>query len=472
MHIKKMMFCASVFVVVSAISLTGQAAEQQNNKSTNQNKTQEHPKVEKKVPIVIEADNLSFSDVTGDIFADGNVVVVKDGDKILTDFMRGNSKRTEFWIDGQADLIQPGTKLTGTGTHYNYTQRIGFMNNAVGVVQKEHIFGKNIDILPDEIILHDGTITKCPAKVPDYHVSAEKIEIWPGDKLIARNAKFWLGGMVIYALPKYQTSLREGELGAQDAFPRIGYSNKNGLSIKQKFEHPIDDHVAAYVDLGYYSKLGFKNQYGLIDRERNYSLDLMQGDYRDSDANWIKKEPELKFNYYRKRVGDLPVTYTFSASYGKWVDANKTSWHQDYDLYFTRDTIHLSKSLFLNMGVGFESIRESYDGSISNSLNFDSALTKQWAPKFSTTAEYHYTKNTNSLFSYEANDMSREGDIGFTYKIDQKNSISFRERYDLDHNKIYDRDYTWYRDLHCWQAKITYRAERHQLNWNITTTHW
>lgn len=530
MQSKKFMFCASVCLFVSTISLTGQAADNQIDttqvaadtsrliqeikeakdtiqvtpetkdmaqtqevketkdmtpvaqdatavkdtkpkKNKQSKKTKEKPKPAGKVPVVIEADNLSFSDSTGDFSADGHVSVVQDGDKIVTDFLRGNNKQTEFWIDGKADFFELGTKLTGTGTHYNYTDHTGSMKNAVGTVEKQYVSGKDLDLAVGKMVIYNGTLTSCPAIVPDYHMSARRVEIWPGDKMIAYDAKFWLGKMVIYSTPRYETSLKDGA-GTQNAFPRLHYSSANGLGIMQKFEFPIGDHVAAYTDIAYDTRLGFKNQYGVIDREKTYSLNLMDGDYQDGNDNWIKKEPELNFSLYNHRLGKSPIQYTFSASYGKWIDATKESWHQDYNLYFTHDKINLSKSLSLNLGTGIERIKESYDDSLVDTFKFDSVLTKTWTPRFSTLAEYHYTENPSSLFNYNSTDMAQEGNVGFTYKIDKKNSVGVRERYDLTNHEEYDRYYIWYRDLHCWQATFSYRTRDSSIHWELSTTRW
>jgi len=275
-------------------------------------------------------------------------------------------------------------------------------------------------------------------------------------------------------LPKYQTSLKKNAGGLEQAFPRIGYTSDNGVSIKQHVEYPFSEHVVAFTDLWYYTKAGFKPQYGVIDTEKNYSLNLIAGDYRDGNGNWITKEPELKFDFYSHRLGKLPVNYTFSAIYGKWSDAEKSSWHQDYSLYFTHDTINLNKSLSLNLGTGVERIQESFDDSIRNSFKFDSILTKKWSPKFSTTAEYHYTQNSikTAIFDYGAPDLAREADVGFMYKFDAKNTVGFRQSYDLNTGKVFDQDYTWYKDLHCLQAQITYRAKRDQLTMDLTMTKW
>jgi hypothetical protein len=516
MQIKKAMLYVSVCILVSSVSMVGQAAEKEGNQGSdtadksqsqtiNTEQAAETPEVQKdhsgdksaqkatanktkkdkskstpkkantapKAPITIEGDDLTYSDETGEVFATGNVVVKQNTDVLMTDAMRGNTKKTEVWIDGKATMQQPGTNLIGTHTYYNYTTKVGNMQQVTGRVGKNLISGANMELLPGELIAHDGTATRCPAKVPDYHMSADKIEIWPGEKMIAYNAKFWIGKTVIYSMPKYQTSLKKGAEG-ESAFPRIDATSSDGMSIKQHLEYPISDNVAAFADLNYYTKAGFKPQYGLIDREKYYSLSVVQGQDNDTNSNWIKKEPEFKLDFGSHRVGNLPISYTFNTIYGKWTDGSKTSWHQEENLYFTRDTITLSKGLFLGLGTGLQRIHESYNGSTTNSFKFDSSITKQWAPKWSVTAEYHYTKNTtaNSLFNYNAADMSREADLGFIYKIDKMNSVGVRDSYDLVNNKIYDQDYTWYRNLHCWQAAFTYRAKRHQYRVNISTTRW
>jgi lipopolysaccharide assembly outer membrane protein LptD (OstA) len=473
MQIKKLMVCASVLMLVSSASMVGQAADQEGHEADHaKDKAQKatDTKPDTKAPIVIEADNLSFSDETGDVFANGNVVVKQNTDVILTDAMRGNQKTTEVWVDGQATLQQPGTNLVGTHTHYNYTTKLGNMQEMKGIVGKDHISGDNVELSPGKLVAYDATSTRCPAIVPDYHMSADRIEIWPGDKMIAYNAKMWIKNMVIYSMPKYQKSLNKED--NESAFPRVGYRSKDGAYLTQHLEYPISDNLAAFTDLGIYSKSGFKPIYGVVDKEKSHKISLVQGEYRDDNDNWIKKEPEVKFELYSKRLGNLPVSYTFNTSYGKWTDDTKSSWHQETNLYFSHDTITLGKGLFLGLGTGIQRIHESYNDVASNSWRFDTALTKQWSPRFTTTTEYHYINNQVSVFDYNTADMAREFDVGFTYKIDRMNTVGYRQSYDLENDRIYDQDYTWYRNLHCWQAAITYRAKRHQINFDLSTTRW
>jgi LPS-assembly protein len=443
------MLSLAIAGTVAFTALPAQAADTANAK-----------KVEANVPITVEADELYFSDLTGDLFAKGKVVVTKGPDQVLGEVIRGNSKQNEVWADDNATFLQPGTRLVGSTTRYNFNSHSGTMLKAAGQVDREKVTGQNIEMLPEEIIINDGTITTCPAKVPDYHVSASKVEIWPGDKLIAYNAKFWIKDKVIYTLPKYQKSLQKD---AQSEFPQLGYSSQDGFSLKQHFEYPLTNKIAAYGDLAYYTKAKFKPAYGIFDNEGSYKIDLTQGNYRDVDGNWIKKEPELNLHLFSRPVGKLPIDYSFTAIYGKWTDAYKTSWHQDYSLYFSGHPIPINKTTTLYLGTGMENIRESFNGSQQTILRYDATMGKSWSPKFYTWVGYHYTRNDLSLFEYGRNDLSKELDTGFSYQIDKMNTVVFSQTYDVTNNRIYDQDYTWRRNLHCWEANITYRAKRDQV---------
>jgi LPS-assembly protein len=168
----------------------------------------------------------------------------------------------------------------------------------------------------------------------------------------------------------------------------------------------------------------------------------------------------------------LPVAYSFTGIYGKWKDADKTSWHQDYTLYFTHDTIKLNDTMNLYLGTGIQHVRESYDNSSHNVLKLDATLDKKWSDRFNTWVGYHYNQNEDVLFDYDQADVSRELASGFNYKIDKLNSIAISQSYDLDNDRMHDVDYVWSHNLHCWEAKITYRAKRDQIKFDLSTIHW
>lgn len=423
-------------------------------------------------PITFEGDDLSFNELTGEVFARGNVRIQKEQTVITADELRGNTKQSQVWVDGSANVVQPDLNLIATGVDYNYQDRTGTMAAVSGKIELERVTAQNITLAPDEYILYNGTITRCPAKVPDYHVSADKIEVWPGEKVIAYNAKFWIKDKVIFALPKYQKSLRP-EAASESSFPRLGYDSDNGVMIAQYLEFPLAENLAVYGDAAYYTRSHFKPKAGLINREKNYTASIDWGYSENSDNDWIKKEPEFAFKLHPHRLGHSPVTAEFSVSAGKWIEDDISGWRQDYNLYFRHDPIKISDIYTVKFGAGFEKIKYGYDSSTNDIWKYNITLEAKPNDRLEWWTGYNYRDQSGkNVYKYDEIDVPKEWTTGVMYKVDKLNSLGVEVSYDVDKSRIEDLDYIWKRNLHCLEAKIMYRAERDQVKVRLSVLDW
>lgn len=458
---KKMMIglLALIFVFGTA---TTQAAP---NKSTASSSAA-------KAPIVVEADELYFSDSTGDLYAKGNVQIKQNDDKVEADRLNGNTRKNEVWTDGKALLSRPGMELTTTGMRYNLNDHSGSMQSSKGTIEKLHITSKSITTTPAQTSLNEGTITGCPAEVPDYHISADRVEIWPGDKMIAYNAKFWIKNTVIFSLSKYQASLQDGK-GASLAFPKPSYSSDNGVGISQHLEVPFNPHLAVFADLDYYTKVNFKPMYGLISRNSSFTAKLGYGNAENDDHEWIKKEPELSLQLNSQRLGSSSLTLDASAAWGQWNEGIVRGNHSGFSLYLSNDPIVLGSKTTLKLGTGFDRNFYSYNDSNNSVFHFDSRLDIKPNSRLNTWLGYNYSSDIGATpYEFDRIDVSKEGRIGFMYQVDHLNGFGVKMRYDLEHGRTEDIDYTWRRNLHCFEADITYRAKRDEIRIKVDTVKW
>lgn len=476
---KKTKVCCTLVALFAVAHGYGSAdaAARQANQPVEE--TQEKAKAPQ-APVVFEGDDVSFDEATGAVYAKGNVKITQNTARLTADDMRGNTRTQELWIDGRAHMTQqdkPQLDLNGDETYYRYQAREGTMEQISGRADERYVKGEKLEFYPDEIIIYNGTMTKCPAKKPDYHMSARKIEVWPNNKMIAYDAKFWIRDKVVYATSRYETAIGDNKK-ENSVFPSVGYNSDDGFYIKQRLEYPLSNTVYAFTNLGYYTKHDFKNEYGATYHQPNYSFTAETGDYQDDNDNWITKEPNFRLALPNKKIGGTPYSYRFDAEYGKWSDDYKTSWHQDYELYFSRDPIKLSNSLNLYLGAGYEIIKESYDSSMIDTLKYDATLHKTLSPKLSVWTGYHYTKNdvTVALFDYDAASVGKELASGVSYRFDKKNAFTVSHSYDLENSRTADTYYTWSRDLHCWQMALTYHQDRlekeNKWQWKVNVTHW
>lgn len=427
------------------------------------------------LPTVVEADRVYFSDQSGELEAEGNVRISQDQDRIETEHLRGNQQQTTIWVDGNVTVYQGNVRLDGQGLIYNYSTKTGTLDQMNGVLttetevddgfspvrleqKQEFLVGQQIEVAPGYLVARNATYTGCDLPKPDYRITADKVEVWPGEQLIAHNAKFWFKDTVLYSIKRYKKTLTGRTTGS--TFPSLGYSSDNGIYISQRLTLPLTQRLDVFTDLAYYTKADFKTQYGIRWDMQQYYLQVVGGDYYGSNDVWMKKQPEFQLGIPKRRIGSLPLQYEINASYGKWVEDSVDSWHQRYALYFTADPIALdtAKTLQLSLGTGWRHTRDSYSHADSTATvwQYDVVLHKQWSPQLKTFVGRHYLGDDDSLFRYDRPDVDDELLAGVAYKINTRNIISYKQSYDLDTDKAFSHTYGWQHDLHCWQFSINY----------------
>ena len=436
-------------------------------------------KPEKKTqPVSIEADELYFSDKTGEMFARGNVVISQDQKRIFADLLRGNERQMEIWVDGAVRFSEPLTELSGMKLKYNYGSKFGVMQEVTGKCEDVYLSGRKAEFTEGKYTLYDSTATTCKMKgTPDFRITAGKVDIWPGDKLIAHDAKVWVKQTVLYSTPRYQTSLNNSEL--ESSFPRMGYQKRDGVYISQHLPIPLSKNVYVYTDLAFYSKGGFRPIFGVVDYEKDYTMRLMAGFIRDGNDNWVRKEPEFSFAWKPHRIGKLPFQYNFNLIFGKWQGNNRhndirTSWHQDLNVYFTHDPIYFDakKTWMLKLGAGLGYIHESYDDSTHTPFRYNIRLSKQISPVLNAWTAFNYTGQPNPVFAFGTPDVPKEGIAGLSWKVNNRTTLSYKISYDFMNKRVYDHYYTVRQSFHCWETEVTYRALKKELFWTFTIARW
>lgn len=428
-------------------------------------------------PVTIEADELYFSDKTGEMFARGNVVIHQGTNRIFADLLRGNDRQMEIWVDGPVRFTEPLTNLSGIKLKYNYTSKFGIMEEVAGKCGDIYLSGRKAEFGEGKYTLYDSTASTCKMKgPPDFRVTAGKVDIWPGDRLIAHDAKLWVKQTVLYSSSRFQTSLKDE---MEDSFPRIGFQKRDGIYISQHFPFALSDNVYVYTDLAFYSKGGFRPIFGIVDYEKDYTMRLVAGLFRDENDNWVRKEPEFSFVLKPHRLGKSPFQYKVNLIFGQWKGNNRAddirrSWHQDLNVYFTRDPIYFDakKTWMLKLGAGLGYQHESYDDSSRTPFKYNIRLSKQLSPVLNAWTGYNYTGQPNPVFAFGQPEVPKEGVAGLAWKVNNRTTLSYRISYDFMNKRVYDHYYTIRQNFHCWETELTYRTVKKELLWTFTVAKW
>ena len=416
--------------------------------------------------ITVTADYMRYNDRTGDVLATGNVVVEQAGRTISAQRVEGNSQTSDVKVDGRAIYEAAGVKLEGGPVVYNWVQRKGSVQQLDGHINKELVHGEAVELLPDRYVLTDGRVTRCDAEDPHYYLAADRIEIIPGDKMTAHNVRVVLLGNTLYSQTKFSKDLKEN--GGATFVPKIDYESDNGLMVTQHLEYPFDNRWSVYTDLGYYTKQGFVPYSGVKYQSAGYTAQVVSGELYDNDGYKLNKEVEFQIESDKQRIGDSPYQYTLSAAYGKWDDDKKSSWHNEEKVYIARDHLYLTqdKSLWLQLGLGAAYVHESYSGESWTTGIYDASIHKRW-DRWNVRTGYHHNGENRNLFDYNRAELAEKWESAVRYKIDEKNSVQVLTRYDLQNDRLYDLDYSWIRNLHCFEAMLTYREKQKDIHFII-----
>ena len=444
----------------------------ESTKKVKKNKKQKQEKEQVALPTTVYAENLTFDNKTGNIQATGKVQVVRGGESILTDKLDGNYNTGDLWLHEGGQYLSPTADLTAVQGQYNYNEKTGSMQTVQGKIDKEYITSEQVDIYPDRYKAGKSTITRCNAHKPDFYAKAERVDIFPGKKMVAYNMKVYIKDQFIYAQERYVQDITPGQ--EDSMIPTIRYDNKDGFEIKKRFTKSLGHEVDAFFDFDLFSDAGFKPVAGVIHDTNNYKMQVLTGEQRDSDRNWITKEPEARFDYKTKKIADTHLNYSFYALHGKWVDEHKTSWHTDMGVSVSRDPIYLSKDkdLWLNLGTGYSRILESYDDSKRNVFSANGVLHKRFDERLQAWTGYYYTSDKNSLFDYDDPDMSKEIRTGLAYRLTGRDVLTVEHRYDVQNQETYDLDFTLVHNLHCMELELGYRSKRNEFNMHWRLINW
>ncbi|MGN0954699.1 MAG: hypothetical protein ACI4N7_06260, partial [Dialister sp.] len=145
-------------------------------------------------PMYVTADRMRYNDTTGDVDAMGKVVIKHMLDTYQTEYVYGNSIAQKYVIPGEVHWVNPTTNLKAARAEYDASASIGRFEKLDGWDSDTYYF-KGADGVYDrnanKLVVQKGYFTTkhAVAKVPDYRIEADSIDIYPGDHYTAHNVK-------------------------------------------------------------------------------------------------------------------------------------------------------------------------------------------------------------------------------------------------------------------------------------------
>ena len=258
-------------------------------------------------PLVLEADRITYDTRTRRIEAVGNVRIRYRTVRIRSDYALADLERQEVFIRGNVLLEQDGLRLAAHTIHYDLRTERAVASGVRTVLDDIYYRASEAELRGSVVHALDALATVCDPTAPLLHVTASRVTVIPGQRLVAEDAALWVAGSRILTLGRVEVPLRERPAERfGEALPRVevGYDVTSGLWGAVRYPYRLGE-VAAEAYVRYNTILGFEGYNRLS--HPTWPLQLTVGILRDS-ANRAYEAAEVRYAPPSFRPFALPAS--------------------------------------------------------------------------------------------------------------------------------------------------------------------
>lgn len=420
-------------------------------------------------PMVVKADAMAYRGTTGDVDVRGNVDITHMQDRYQTEHVYGNSNTQQYVLPERVKWTSPGNEMTAErGTYDGKTSTATFDGIKGWNKDKYYYEGESgvYDRAANKAVVQKGYFTTkhAVAKVPDYRIEADSIDIYPGDHYTAHNARLYVKNTKILSMSSYSGSLdRDGNaVSMWTLIPVPDYESDNGFGLKNRIEIPIggpESDLAFYTRLAWYSDAGFKPDVG-------FKWDTMPGTFKlryakeestvNDDHVWIEMWPEFSFDSRHYYIPHTNFYVGASGDIGHWKEGSVSGSHKQWNAYLSHDPITLGSHLTFGWSLGYRKDYYGYDDSTRSNRYYSLGLDGKfgiWSPWV------HYWDNDMSghtPYEYDTYDMEKPLYTGVKVQVTPLDALSVEYAIDTIDGHTEHKYFTYYRDLHSFTSWVRY----------------
>ncbi len=197
--------------------------------------------------VELNGDVMEYSKNGQTVIASGNVVVVRGDTTLMGDRIEFSRKTSIAYANGNVRLVMPKGEIEGNEMTFNFAEMTGEFQGAKIIADPYYGTGKTISkINENHMVMKDGFITTCDYDKPHYGMASRKMDIYPGDKMVARNVRMFLGKVPMLFLPRFSQSLKNEK-------PRVtftpGFDKKWGMFVLSSWRYNLNKNLKGVIHL-------------------------------------------------------------------------------------------------------------------------------------------------------------------------------------------------------------------------------
>ena len=424
--------------------------------------------ISKENPLVVQADSMSYSSASGDVTAEGRVDMTHMQDRYETERIYGNSKSQKYVIPVPVKWTAPGNVSRAESGVYDGAAGVSTFQKISGWNEGKYFYkgeSGTFNRAENKGIVQKGYFTTkhAVAKVPDYRIEAESIDIYPNDHYVAHRPSLFFKNHRILTLDSYTGSLKHGDASLWSLIPVPAYDSDNGFGLKNRIVIPvggIESNLFFYSRLQWYTDAGFKPDVGFQWYTAPGTFKFRYAKEESSlneDHVWVEKRPSFSFD---SRHFYIPKTNFYVGTRGElgyWKEGRVEGSHKLWDVYLSHDPIAFGPHLSFNWRLGYLRDYYGYQNLIRSNRYYSVGLSggygilRSWI---------WYTDNDQkgyTPYSFDTYDMNKPVSTGARIQLTRLDAIGVSYDIDTQNGRLEHRDFTYYRDLHSFYGWITYR---------------
>lgn len=205
-------------------------------------------------PVEITADGDTRFE-NGMAVADNNVQIHYAGISIYADHAEYNPDTRDVLLVGNVRIYSGENLFNGQRAFYNLeTKQMRALEFDGGHYPLKFSSLSAKGFGTKQFTLNDSELTTSDSSMPDWHVKAKTIRLYPGDRVVMLNSTLYVGNVPIFWLPYAYGNLRSQGLQVSP-----GYFSNWGAYLLTSYTFPIGtgDNVLATVRQDYRSEIGY-----------------------------------------------------------------------------------------------------------------------------------------------------------------------------------------------------------------------
>ncbi|MEW6170957.1 MAG: putative LPS assembly protein LptD [Candidatus Omnitrophota bacterium] len=211
----------------------------------------------KKIPIIINGDVVEYLAEDKKVSATGNVEVIYQNTKLKCDKITVFTETKEGIAEGHVKVEDAKGTIFAEKIVYNFETQTGKLVDANFIYLP--FYGKAESMTkagPNELDVDNGYITSCDRADPHYRIRSKQIQIFPGDRVTAKNVVFLVGKMPILYIPKFSQSLKKDDRRPSFSITP-GHSSEWGMYVLSYWRYKLNENVKGKLRLDWRDRKGF-----------------------------------------------------------------------------------------------------------------------------------------------------------------------------------------------------------------------